>query len=282
MTTAASPLAVRLWSPGLDASSLAAGLGDAGVKVIEPVHAPEDFLAEPLLLAYTDPLGCCQQTDVEQALASCMDLLAALPHMQAVSSACRLVNLACVCVPDVVAWCVEPHAPPERPFPHCFPEPDPLHALLALELLRQHPRLAATYLSLEQHPLASLLDQRPVDANFEQRYQHACRWQALLEARDRQTQFERDIRLLAEQLEPLHATQLSCLDLQNKIQLLSARLDETALVRQRCADLEISLQAEQRDLETMTRRLSLLETLLMTATAASQSLQIRLAQCLSP
>jgi hypothetical protein len=52
-------------------------------------------------------------------------------------------------------------------------------------------------------------------------------------------------------------------------------------LKERCGDLELSLQAQQLDLEVLGRRLSLLEGLLTAASGASQSLQVRLAQVLA-
>jgi hypothetical protein len=58
-------------------------------------------------------------------------------------------------------------------------------------------------------------------------------------------------------------------------------LAQAERLRDRCVDLELSLQAQQADLEVMGRRLTLLEGLLTAASGASKSLQIRLAQALA-
>lgn len=281
MNTASASLQVQLWAPGIDASPLLHSLGHAGVKVIEVDDEPVQTVEGPLLLAYTDPLGCCQQADVQQAVAACSVLLEALVRLHAPSQAVRLVNLGCVCLPALVGWCVQPAAPFQLPLPHRFSEPGPLDALLALELLQREPQLGATYLALEQHPLAARLDQRSVDGQYEQRYRMACGWDALRNARDLQNRLLHDIRVLADQLEPLQSSRLSSLDLREQIQKLSFQLDEAELLRQRCSDLELSLKAQQLDLETMVRRLISLETLVTAASEASLGLQVRLAQMLS-
>jgi hypothetical protein len=281
MNIVPAALQVQLWAPGVDASPLVHGLGHAGVQVIEVDDEPWQTLEAPLLLAYTDPLGCCQQVDVQQAVAAGSLLLEALLRLHVPSQAVRLVNLGCVCLPAVVGWCVQPAAPLQLPFPHRFSEPGPLDALLALELLHREPQLAATYLALEQHPLAARLDQRPVDGHCAQRYRMACGWDALRDARDLHNRLLHDIRVLADQLEPFQSSRLSALSLQEQIQKLSFRLDEAESLRQRCSDLELSLQAQQLDLEIMARRLTLLETLVTASSEASIGLQVRLAQVLS-
>lgn len=281
MNTVPASLQVQLWAPGIDASPLVHGLGHAGVKLIEVDDEPVLTVEGPLLLAYTDPLGCCQQVDVQQAVAACSLLLEALVRLHVPSQAVRLVNLGCVCMPAVVGWCVQPAAPVQLPLPHRFSEPGPLDALLAIELLQREPQLAATYLALEQHPLAARLDQRPVDGQCEQRYRRACGWDALREARELHNLLLHDIRVLADQLEPLQSSHLSSLDLQEQIQKLSFRLDEAELLKQRCSDLELSLQVQQLDIETMARRLNLLEAIVTEASEASLGLQVRLAQMLS-
>jgi hypothetical protein len=281
MTPTPPPVSVQLWAPGVDASLLVAGLRQAGLTVREAPPESDVPPELPLLVGYVDPLGCCQQQDVEQAVAATAALVEGLPRLLAPSRPCRLLNLGCLCIPAVVAWCVQPTLSPEHVFPHCFPEPGPLDALLALELLRREPRLAAHYMALEQHPLAARQDQRAIDAHHVERYQWACRWESLVQAREQHNLLQRDICQLAEQLEPLHANRLTCLDLQAEIQRLSSRLLQAEHLKERCGDLELSLQAQQLDLEVLGRRLSLLEGLLTAASGASQSLQVRLAQVLA-
>jgi hypothetical protein len=281
MISTPSPVCVQLWAPGVDASVVAAGLRQAGLTVLEEAPDPGGAPADPLLVVYSDPLGCCQQPDVEQAVAATAALVDALPGLLGSSRPCRLLNLGCVCIPAVVAWCVQPTLTPEQVLPHRFPEPGPLDALLALELLRRKPQLADSYMALEQHPLAARQDQRVIDAHYAERYQGACRWESLVEAREHHNLLQREIRQLAEQVEPLYANRLTCLDLQEQIQRLTSRLAQAERLRDRCVDLELSLQAQQADLEVMGRRLTLLEGLLTAASGASKSLQIRLAQALA-
>jgi hypothetical protein len=281
MITTPPPVCVQLWAPGVDASLLLCGLRHAGLTVVEASFDQPCADSQPLLLAYLDPLGCCQQQDVEQAVAASAALLDLLPQLGTSSRPCRLVNLACVSIPAVVGWCVQPTLTPQRDFTYRFADPATLDALLALELLRREPQLADRYLALEQHPLAALLDQRPIDAHPEQRYQKVCSWEALLQARQQHNRLLSDLRDLAEQLEPLHADRLAALDLREQVQHLSARLAQAEQLKQRCIELELSLHTQQLDLEVMSRRLALLEAVLSAASAASKGLQIRLAQALA-
>lgn len=280
-TPAPPPVTVQLWAPGIDASFLVAGLRQAGLTVIEAPPESAVPVDVPLLVAYADPHGCCQQPDVEQAVAATLALVADLPRVLAPRRLCRLLNLGCLCIPAVVGWCIQPTTPVEQTFPHPFIEPSPLDALLALELLRRHPQFAASYLALEQHPLAAGQDRRPIDAHSAQRYERACRWDSLVQIRESHNQLQRDIRQLAQQLEPLQASQITCLDLQQQIHQLSSRLVQAEALKERCADLELSLQAQQQDLEVLGRRLTLLEGVLRAASGASKNLQLRLAQVLA-
>lgn len=276
-----SPVTVQLWAPGVDASLLTTGLHQAGLMVQAIPHASAAQAELPLLVAYVDPLGCCQQKDVDLSVAATKALVEDLPRVLASSPTCRLLNLGCLCIPAVVGWCIQPSLPPEPALPHHFPEPMPLDALLALELLRREPQLASSYLALESHPLAAQLDRRTIDADYAQRYQRACRWESLVQSRDQHTLLQHDIRQLAAQLEPFQASRLTCLDLQAQIQRLSNQLEHAEQLKARCEDLELSLQAQQQDLEVMARRLNLLESLLRSASGASKSLQVLLAQALA-
>jgi len=191
------------------------------------------------------------------------------------------VNLACLSIPAVVAWCVEPLEPAECPLPHRFPEPDLLDALLALELLRRQPQIVDTYLALERHELSALLDQRSIDADCKQRYLDACRWEALLDARGRHAVLQREISALAQQLEPFRANRLHALELEEQIQELGSRLEHSQLLEQRFSDLEISFQVQQQEMEALARRLALMEALVSKASEAALTTQIRLAQAIA-
>jgi hypothetical protein len=274
-------LAVQLWAPGLDAAFLVEGLGQASLTVMERRPAASDPNNLPLLLVYTDPLGWCQQQQIDFAASTSAALLESLPGIVMGPRPCRLVNLACVSIPALVAWCVQPLEPVECPLPHRFSEPELLDALLALELLHRQPQIADTYLALERHELSAILDHRPIDAACRQRYQDACRWEALLDARGHHASLQREISALAQQLEPFHANRLHALALEEQIQELSARFEHSLVLEQRCSDLEISFQVQQQEMEVLARRLALLEALVSKASQASLTTQIRLAQAIA-
>ena len=63
--------------------------------------------------------------------------------------------------------------------------------------------------------------------------------------------------------------------------LLQARLVQADVLQGRCSELQLSLQAQQLDLEQLARRLALLEQLVSTGSDASLRLQGRLTQALA-
>ncbi len=278
MTQSYLPISIQLWAPGLDVSQLVVGLHSASVLVVEKAPELDDPSDLPLLVVYTDPLGLCQQSKIELAVDLMPRLLAWLSESQGFPRPLRVVNAACLNIPAIVAWCVDPYASLCEPPAYFFVEPDPLNALLAIELLSRIPRLSSCYLALERHPLAALLDQRPVDSVFEQRYRESCGWNALLQARMNAKALDNEITALAKYIEPLGECQLASLVLHEQLQLATARLAYCHQFELRCSELELSLQACQHDLEVLTRRLSLLESLVSTASETSTVAQRLLAQ----
>jgi hypothetical protein len=270
---------IQIWAPGLDAAWLTDGLVQAHLQVL-PLADPAEARAQlPLLIAYADPLGrLASQGAGEQDGA----LLAALPQLERSASRCRLVNLSCVALPALVAWCVEagaggaPAAAPPR-----FAVPDPFEALLALAWLQEHPGQLQAYQALEAHPLAAALDGRPPDLDCLERYQQAANLDALLAARQERVALEADLAELAQQLAPLQERQLESLALREQLALLQGRLVQADVLQERCSELQLSLQAQQLDLELLARRLALLEQLVSSGSEASLRLQSRLAQALA-
>ena len=92
---------------------------------------------------------------------------------------------------------------------------------------------------------------------------------------------EADLAELAVQLEPLQERQLEALALREQLALLQGRLQQADVLQERCSELQLSLQAQQLDLEQLARRLALLEQLVSAGGDASQRLQGRLAQALA-
>ncbi|MFM7642090.1 MAG: hypothetical protein ACKO45_11150 [Cyanobium sp.] len=191
------------------------------------------------------------------------------------------MNLRCVSLPALVAWCVHAGpAPPAEP-QACFARPDPFEALLAMAWLQEHPGQLQAYQTLESHPLAAALDGRLPDLDCLGRYQQAANLDALIAARQERAALEADLVELAQRLAPLQERQLEALALGEQVALLQARLQQADAQQERCSELQLSLQAQQLDLEQLTRRLALLEQLVSAGSEASQRLQGRLAQALA-
>ena len=204
-----------------------------------------------------------------------------LRGVQAAGIRCRLVNLSCLSLPALVAWCVDPTAPVPVEIQPRFAGPDPFDALLTLEWLNEHPEHLEAYQALESHPLAAALDGRPPDLDCLERYRQAASLDALLAARQERALLEGELSELAEQLQPLREQQLEAVALREQMDLLQARLFEADVLQERCSELQLSLQAQQLDLEQLARRLALLEELVGASSHASLRLQDRLAQALS-
>ena len=269
---------IQIWAPGLDASWLMGGLVQAHLQVLSLADPAEARAQLPLLLAYADPLGRLASQGAGEHDGA---LLAALPQLERAVSRCRLVNLSCVALPALVAWCVEAGAaPPPEAVPR-FAAPDPFEALLAIAWLQEHPELLLAYRALEAHPLAAALDGRPPDLNCLERYQQAANLDALLAARQERVALEADLAELAQHLQPLQQQQLEALALREQLALLQARLVQADVLQERCSELQLSLQAQQLDLEQLARRLALLEQLVSSGSEASLRLQGRLAQALA-
>jgi hypothetical protein len=269
---------IQIWAPGLDAAWLADGLVQARLQVL-PLADPAEVCAQlPLLLAYADPLGrLASQGAGEQD----GELLAALPQLERSAGRCRMVNLSCVALPALVAWGVDPGAaPPPEALPR-FAVPDPFEALLAMAWLQEHPGHLHAYQALESHPLAAALDGRPPDLDCLGRYEQAANLDALLAARQERAALEADLAELAQQLQPLQEQQLEALALGEQLALLQVRLQQADALQARCSELQLSLQAQQLDLEQLARRLALLEQLVSSGSEASLRLQGRLAQALA-
>jgi hypothetical protein len=192
-----------------------------------------------------------------------------------------LVNLSCVSLPSLVAWCVDPTYPISEQIQPRFAVPDPFDALLVLEWLKEHPGHLKAYQELEVHPLGAFLDRRPPDVDCLVRYQQAASVDALLAARQQRVVLERDLADLVEQLQPLRDHQLEALALREQLDLLQARLQQADAMEERCNELQLSLQAQQLDLEQLSRRFALFEELVWAGSHASLRLQERIAQALS-
>ncbi|MFM7452680.1 MAG: hypothetical protein ACKO1V_01715, partial [Cyanobium sp.] len=223
---------IQIWAPGLDVARLADGLMQAHLHVLPLACPAEDSAQLPLLIVYCEPLGRLAAPTPEAASVHDAALLAALPKLKGFGGRCRLVNLACVALPALVAWCVDVDAAPPAEAQARFAVPDPFEALLAMAWLHEHPGQLQAYQTLESHPLAAALDGRPPDLECMGRYRQAANLDALLAVRQERVALEADLEELAKQLAPLQEQQLEALALREQVALLLARLQQRHLLAQ--------------------------------------------------
>jgi len=274
-------LRIQIWSPGLDAAAVVLGMTQAQLTPLMLSDLGGLQRDRPLLLLYADPGAWIEAAVPADPAAGSSALLAALPELVAAGQCFRMVNLSCLALPALVAWCVEPASPPPLESSPRFSEPEPFEALLAIKWMQVYPEHLQAYQALESHPLAAALDGRPPDLDCLGRYQQAANLDALLAARQERAALEVDLAELAQQLQPLQEQQLEALALREQVALLQARLQQADALQARCTELQLSLQALQFDLEQLARRLALLEQLVSSGSEASLRLQGRLAQALA-
>jgi len=274
-------LQIQIWALGLDVAWLADALGQARLQVLTLADSSDACSSMPLLIVYTDPLSRLGSPSLEAADEHDLALLAALPQLERYHARLRLVNLSYAAIPALVSWAFEASAGVRAENPSRLAVPDPFDALLAISWLQEHPGQLQAYQALESHPLAAALDGRPPDLDCLGRYRQAANLDALLAARQERAALEADLEELAQQLPPLQEQQLEALALREQVALLQARLQQADALQDRCSELQLSLQAQQLDLEQIARRLALLEQLVSAGSQASLRLQGRLAQALA-
>lgn len=272
---------IQLYAYGASPLALSERIFHAGLQCRALNDLSEAHPGLPLLLVYAEPLDTLWENDNFPSSAVVGALLERLPDLQAAGVRYRLVNVSCVSVPGLVAWSVDPTSPIPDQAPARFVIPDPFDALLALEWLKEHLEYLQAYQALESHPLAAALDGRSPDLDCLARYRQAASLDALLAARQERAALEGELAELSEQLFPLRGQQLEALILREQLDLLQARLQQADILQDRCIELQLSLQAQQFDLEQLARRLALLEALVGAGSHASLRLQDRLAQALS-
>lgn len=270
----------QLWAPALDASWLVAAFAQAGLQ-LQPIPDPWAGLSDrPLLVAYCDPAGWSELLSPSSEPMGVEVVAGALPRLLASGRPCRLVNLGCASVPTLVAWCLEPGAALCSEVAPRFAIPNPLDALLALELLQRQPQLLATYQSLEQHPLAAVGDGRCADLQPQERYRQASAPGGLRQQRLQEQALEAELDQLTAQLQALQLEQLQGLERRELVEALQERLAETDQLKRHARDLELSLEAQRDDLQALLSRLGALEQVLASGAQASERLQRRLPQLL--
>jgi len=271
---------IQFYASGSAPLALPGHISHAGLRCRVLSDLSEARPGLPLLFTYSDPLEAIRANGHLSYSAVVGELLERLPDLQAAGILCRLVNVSCVSVPTLVTWCVDPTSPITEQIQPRFAAPDPFDALLALEWLKEHPGYLQAYQELESHPLAAALDQRLPDVDCLVRYQQAASLDTLLLARQERAALEGDLADLAEQLKPLRDQQLEALALREHLDLLQVRLHQADAMEARCSELQLSLQAQQLDLEQLARRLALFEELVGAGSHASLRLQERLAQAI--
>ena len=281
MSPLTSPVAIQLWAPSIDVELLRSGLSAAGFEVFDVKYFREISPGLPLLLPYADPFVLGLQEDCDKAAMASCELIALLASLDTSLVPFRLVNLTCIHVPSIVGWCIQPYDPPGQEAIAVFPQPDPLQAFLALELLKRHPSLATVYIALEEHPLSSSLDCRLPDSLFLDRYLTACSWDSLLKARAEQAAFENELRELALNLGVCETQQLTIQLQTEQLQDLGSRLEALNVLRDSCIQNSLVIQSQQDDLEVLCRRLTVLEDLISRASHSSEVIQYRFAQLLA-
>ncbi|MFM7360948.1 MAG: hypothetical protein ACKO25_03840, partial [Cyanobium sp.] len=139
---------IQIWIPGLDAAWFADGLEQAHLQVLA-LSEPEAVSAHlPLLIVYCDPLGRLGTQGSKMTAEPDAAILVALTKLERSAFRCRLVNLSCVALPALVAWCVDSGSALLGEHPSSFAVPDPFEALLAMAWLQEHPGQLQAYQTL--------------------------------------------------------------------------------------------------------------------------------------
>lgn len=269
---------VQLWAPGQNVEVLISRLSEAGILSIEIEELDTALPATPLLLLYAEPALWIRWQAPERAEPATKAVVEGLSSLFVHSGPFRLVNVACLSIPMLVGWCIDPRSKVVPALPCSILGPRALEAILALKLLQRHQDLAGFYLALERHPHSASLDGRPPDLGFVQRYNAASSSEYLLAALAEQDACERELVTLARRLSHHESDRADRFVLEEAIQELTARLEELDVLRDRCSDLQLSLQAQQADLEVVSRRMALLQDLISVASAATTTIQLRMSQ----
>jgi len=272
---------IQVWIAGLGGSSLVGGLVDAGLQLLPLADLADARPQVPLLVAYADPLGWLYARDPEAALVHDAKLSAAIFQAVREVDRCRLVNLGCVSLPALVAWCLGISEPSSVDTDACFDLPDPYDALVVLEWLKGHPEYLRIYQELESHPLAAALDGRSPDLNCLERYRKAANLQALLVARNERATLKRELVELAGTCEPMYNQKLDEFALGEVLEFLRVRLCQAEELQVRCKELCLSFQFQQLDIEQSFRRLALFRDMVASASYSTKRVQELLGQALN-
>ncbi len=279
---------VQIWAPGIVVEPFRDALIQAHLKPELLADLTQPGGEQPLLIAYTEPVDLLglEGSTALWPVDPYGPLLAALPAVEAGTQPWRLVNLACLCPARVVGWCIEPQGGARPPEVRCqFRLPDPLDALLARHWLIVQPQTLQAYLRLERHPLSAVLDQRPADETCLRRLEEASSPQALAGVRRRWKALTTHLAWADDPLRGLH--QLQCDNQGLRERNLNLELDgirrqaRIAELEAREEELELTLKMAQEDLGQLSRRITLLEQLVVAGAEASRNVQVALAKVLT-
>lgn len=279
------------------------------VQVVEAGGPTGINPGQPLLLPYLSPhrvVECCAASpeDLEQAWGSYAELVHHLRNPQRTAPALP-VNLDRCHAPDLVAWLVDGSVPPPatRDSDSASFTPasiDPLLALLTLRLLRGHPSVQIAHAQLEQPsveiatesadsgelqpcPYLRALESRCTPQQLLSAF-HAFRLRAddlaaqerfLEERRQDLDHVLEDRDLLSRQLNELNAGFEAFYDQAHSD---AGKLDWN---RKRRAELELTLQLQQRELESLARQVKEQSALIQRSAAASEQMMQLMASALS-
>lgn len=269
------------------------------VSVLDPEERPDVLAdgAQPLLLPYLPP---------HRLLESCGDSPDALARAWAVygelvqelqdsgrTAPALPVNLERYALPSLVSWLVQPSAePPALPAPSDRLPPlplDPLLAQLTLQFLDDHPAVLEAYAALEGH---APTDSVPYAVDLQQRCTPELLLAAMAERRllaadlaEQQQRLQQqredlghvleDRDLLARQLNELNAGFEAFYEQANSD---AGKLDWN---RKRRAELELTLQLQQRELEALARQVKDQANLIQRSAAASETIMQLMAGALA-
>lgn len=269
------------------------------VHLVDPEERPEDLAdaAQPLLLPYLPPHRLLEASgDSPQALARAWAVYGELVQQLQDSgrtAPARPVNLQHYALPQLVSWLVQPSTePPPCPAPPDLPPPlpvDPLLAQLTLQFLDDHPAVREAYALLERHAptdavpyavglqqrctpellLAAMAERRLLAADLAEQQQY------LQQQRQDLDHVLEDRDLLARQLNELNA------GFEAFYEQASSDAGKLDWNRKRRAELELTLQLQQRELEALARQVKDQASLIQRSAAASETIMKLLAGALA-
>jgi hypothetical protein len=197
-------------------------LADLPFEVLDDIEVAQNANG-PLLLLYPSPdlaLDIAMASSAQDGLQAHYRRVAELASRLSLEPSpppCRLVNLALSALPGVIRWAVRvlmtgdgaaaaaTSGSTDEPDLWFRPQPEPIDALITLELLRLDPTVESAYVNLENHPLAAAADGRQPDLAYAHRLRQAASLDRILQARQSSAGLEQQLRSLGAELGTAHA-----------------------------------------------------------------------------